>query len=199
MMMMMMLKQTSNRCGHETVNSQSWRPQNQVEEGTWPRRGRGRERGGDRYKAVEKEEEEEEVVWVGGGGGGLLMLCQQGKKRAKGRKKQWMRRLLPQSRGAPGTMLTSIKNVWHMCVHVCVNAWVNVYESMWVTRISHTHTHAHTQASAWTLPSPKTRTHAGTQGTQADWAHWWASFLVINRLPVIKPLLGHKPYKHTDK
>ena len=88
-MMMMMLKQTSNRCGHETVNSQSWRPQNQVEEGTWPRRGRGRERGGDRYKAVEKEEEEEEeVVWVGGGGGGLLMLCQQGKKRAKGRKKQ---------------------------------------------------------------------------------------------------------------
>lgn len=88
-----------------------------------------------------------------------------------------MSRLLPHVGGcrvqrAPGTMLTSITTVWHMCV--CVTTGLMCTrgrespESGDVVQVS---AHTYTQASAQTLPSQKTRTHTGMPGAQADWAH----------------------------
>jgi len=66
------------------------------------------ERGRDRYKAEEEEEEEE-------GGGCSTRALSAGEK---GEREEGADYWSPR---APGTMLTSITTVWHMCVCVCVD------------------------------------------------------------------------------
>lgn len=142
---------------------------------------RGREvleRGGDRYKA-EEEEWVVEVVEV------VVYSCSVSReKRVKGgRSSEWADCWSCRVQRAPGTMLTSITTVWHMCVCVwmtelmCMRGCVS--HSIWRCCTCE-HTHTYTRLCADTPFTKDTYAHWHA-GTQADWTHWWATFLGIKQ------------------